>query len=158
MHHRANTETDAKHFVYLATAISALGGMLFGYDIGVISGAILFIKTEFSLSAGMEEIVVSSVLLGSLIGAVAGGVLADRLGRRRLLIVTAIVFGLGAVAAALAPGTASLIGARVVAGAAIGIASFAALHLRDRPGCHPWKARFDQSSCPHQRHRALLLH
>jgi SP family galactose:H+ symporter-like MFS transporter len=126
MHHRANTETDAKHFVYLATAISALGGMLFGYDIGVISGAILFIKKEFSLSAGMEEIVVSSVLLGSLIGTVAGGVLADRLGRRRLLIVTAIVFGLGAVAAALAPGTASLIGARVVAGAAIGIASFVA--------------------------------
>jgi len=126
MHDRASTGTDAKRFVYLATAISALGGMLFGYDIGVISGAILFIKKEFSLSAGMEEIVVSSVLLGSLIGAVAGGVLADRLGRRRLLIVTAIVFGLGAVAAALAPGTASLIGARVVAGAAIGIASFVA--------------------------------
>ena len=126
MHDRANTETDAKHFVYLATAISALGGMLFGYDIGVISGAILFIKKEFSLSPGMEEIVVSSVLLGSLIGAVAGGVLADRLGRRRLLIVTAIVFGLGAIGAALAPGTASLIAARVIAGAAIGIASFVA--------------------------------
>jgi len=126
MHDRATTKTDAKRFVYLATAISALGGMLFGYDIGVISGAILFIKKEFSLSAGMEEIVVSSVLLGSLIGAVAGGVLADRLGRRRLLIVTAIVFGLGAIGAALAPGTASLIAARVIAGAAIGIASFVA--------------------------------
>ena len=126
MHDRATTKTEAKRFVYLATAISALGGMLFGYDIGVISGAILFIKKEFSLSPGMEEIVVSSVLLGSLIGAVAGGVLADRLGRRRLLIVTAIVFGLGAIAAALAPGTASLIAARVIAGAAIGIASFVA--------------------------------
>jgi SP family galactose:H+ symporter-like MFS transporter len=126
MHDRATTKTEAKRFVYLATAISALGGMLFGYDIGVISGAILFIKKEFSLSAGMEEIVVSSVLLGSLIGAVAGGVLADRLGRRRLLIVTAIVFGLGAIGAALAPGTASLIAARVIAGAAIGIASFVA--------------------------------
>jgi sugar porter (SP) family MFS transporter len=126
MHDRANTKTDAKRFVYLATAISALGGMLFGYDIGVISGAILFIKKEFSLSLGMEEIVVSSVLLGSLIGAVAGGVLADRLGRRRLLIVTAIVFGLGAIGAALASGTAWLIVARVVAGAAIGIASFVA--------------------------------
>jgi SP family galactose:H+ symporter-like MFS transporter len=57
---------------------------------------------------------------------VAGGVLADRLGRRRLLIVTAIVFGLGAIGAALAPGTAWLIAARVVAGAAIGIASFVA--------------------------------
>ncbi len=115
-----------KRFVYLATAISALGGMLFGYDIGVISGAILFIKQAFSLSAGMEEIVVSSVLLGSLAGAAAGGVLADRLGRRKLLIVTAIVFGLGAIGAALAPGTAWLIIAQIVAGVAIGIASFVA--------------------------------
>ena len=126
MHDKAATKTDAKHFVYLATAISALGGMLFGYDVGVISGAILFIKKEFSLSPSLEEIVVSSVLLGSLLGAIAGGVLADRLGRRRLLIVTAIVFGLGAIGAALAPGTAWLITARIVAGAAIGIASFVA--------------------------------
>jgi len=121
-----NTKTDWKRFVYLATAISALGGMLFGYDIGVISGAILFIKREFSLSPGMEEIVVSSVLLGSLVGAVAGGMLADRLGRRRLLILTAVVFGLGAMGAAVAPGTGSLIAARIIAGAAIGIASFVA--------------------------------
>jgi len=120
------TKADGKHFVYLATAISALGGMLFGYDIGVISGAILFIKKAFSLSAGMEEIVVSSVLLGSLAGAVAGGILADRLGRRKLLIITAIVFGLGAVGAALAPNTVWLITARVIAGIAIGVASFVA--------------------------------
>jgi len=119
-------KADGKHFVYLATAISALGGMLFGYDIGVISGAILFIKKDFSLSPGLEEIVVSSVLLGSLAGAAMGGILADRLGRRRLLIVTAIVFGLGAVGAALAPGTTWLIVARVVAGTAIGVASFVA--------------------------------
>jgi sugar porter (SP) family MFS transporter len=117
---------DTKSFVYVAAAISALGGMLFGYDIGVISGAILFIKRDFSLSAGMEEIVVSSVLLGSLAGAAAGGILADRLGRRKLLIATAIVFGLAAIAAALAPGTAWLILARVVAGVAIGVASFVA--------------------------------
>ncbi len=117
---------DGTRFVYLAAAISALGGMLFGYDIGVISGAILFIKKDFSLSSGMEEIVVSSVLLGSLAGAAAGGVLADRLGRRKLLIVTAMVFGLGAIGAALAPDTAWLIVARIVAGAAIGIASFVA--------------------------------
>jgi SP family galactose:H+ symporter-like MFS transporter len=117
---------NPQHFVYLATAISALGGMLFGYDIGVISGAILFIQKAFSLSAGMEEIVVSSVLVGSLLGAIAGGVLADRLGRRKLLIITAIVFGLGAIGAALSPGTAWLIVARIVAGAAIGVASFVA--------------------------------
>ena len=111
-------------FVYVAAAISAIGGMLFGYDIGVISGAILFIKNEFHLSASMEEIVVSSVLLGSLAGAAAGGMLADRLGRRRLSIATAVIFGLGAIGAALAPGTAWLIAARIIAGAAIGVASF----------------------------------
>ena len=115
-----------KPFVYVAAAISALGGMLFGYDIGVISGAILFIQKEFSLSPRMEEIVVSSVLLGSLAGAAAGGVLADRLGRRKLLIAAATVFGLGAVGAALATDTAWLIVARIIAGIAIGIASFVA--------------------------------
>ncbi len=119
-------KADGKRFVYLATAISALGGMLFGYDIGVISGAILFIQKEFSLSSGLEEIVVSSVLLGSLVGAIGGGILADRLGRRRLLIITAVVFGVGALGAALAPGTAWLIAARIVAGTAIGVASFVA--------------------------------
>jgi MFS family permease len=96
---------DGKRFVYLATAISALGGMLFGYDIGVISGAMLYVQKAFHLSTGMEGIVVSAVLLGSLIGAAAGGALADRLGRRKLLIVTAIVFGFGAIGAACAPGT-----------------------------------------------------
>jgi MFS family permease len=123
---KVDAKPAAQQFVYLATAISALGGMLFGYDIGVISGAILFIKKDFSLSAGAEEIVVSSVLLGSLVGAAVGGILADRFGRRKLLIITAFVFGLGALAAALAPGTAWLIAARIVAGAAIGIASFVA--------------------------------
>ena len=97
---KIEAKTSWKRFVHLAAAISALGGMLFGYDIGVISGAILFIKKDFSLSAGMEEIVMSSVLVGSLIAAVAGGMLADRLGRRKLLIITAAVFGLGAIGAA----------------------------------------------------------
>ena len=128
MKSKTTTRADGKgrKIVYLATAIAALGGMLFGYDIGVISGAILFIKDDFALSPGMEEIVVSSVLLGSLTGAFAGGILADRLGRRRLLIITAIVFSLGAVGAALAPDTAWLIAARFLAGTAIGVASFVA--------------------------------
>jgi len=119
-------KNNGRRFVYLATAISALGGMLFGYDIGVISGAILFVKKEFSLSLGMEEIVVSSVLLGSLIGGAAGGILADKLGRRKLLLATAIVFGLGAIGASLSTGVTILIIARIVAGVAIGIASFVA--------------------------------
>jgi sugar porter (SP) family MFS transporter len=116
----------AQRFVYLATAISALGGLLFGYDVGVISGAILFVQKAFSLSPRMEEVVVGSVLLGSLAGAIIGGSLADRLGRRKLLVITAVVFAFGAIGAALAPGTGWLIAARVVAGGAIGIASFVA--------------------------------
>ena len=108
------------------TSLGESHGMLFVYDIGVISGAILFIKDDFSLSPGLEEIVISSVLLGSLLGAVIGGLLADRLGRRRLLVVTAVVFGSGAIWAALAPGTPWLVGARFVAGLAIGTASFVA--------------------------------
>lgn len=121
-----SAKTNGKRFVYLATAVAALGGMLFGYDIGVISGAILFIQKDFSLSPGMEEIVVSSVLLGSLVGALVGGLLADRLGRRSLLIATAIVFCVGGIGAALAPGTTSLVAARIIAGTAIGVASFVA--------------------------------
>ncbi len=123
---KAGSRGPAQRLVYLATAISALGGMLFGYDIGVISGAILFIKTDFSLSPGAEEIVVSAVLLGSLVGAIAGGIIADRLGRRKLSIVTAAIFGVGAIGAALAPDTGWLIAARLVAGTAIGVASFVA--------------------------------
>ena len=125
-------------FVYIAAAISALGGMLFGYDIGVISGAILFIKKDFALSSGMEEIVVSSVLLGSLAGAAAGGMLADRLGRRKLLIFTAVVFGLGAgdgMAGSRPSGWRHRHRRRFVC--------CAALYFRDCPGRYPWKAGFD---------------
>jgi sugar porter (SP) family MFS transporter len=117
---------DGLRLVYFATGVAALGGMLFGYDIGVISGAILFIKTTFSLSPGGEEVVVSAVLLGSLAGAAAGGALADRFGRRKLLIATAVVFCAGAIGAALAPGVVWLVIARLIAGVAIGTASFVA--------------------------------
>jgi SP family galactose:H+ symporter-like MFS transporter len=62
---RASTNTPVKGFVYYAVAIAALGGLLFGYDTGVISGAILFLKVQFHLSPTLEEIVVSAVLVGS---------------------------------------------------------------------------------------------
>ena len=79
---KVKAHPSGKRFVYLATGVSALGGLLFGYDVGVISGAILFIQKAFALTPAAEEIVVSAVLLGSLLGAVIGGTLADRLGRR----------------------------------------------------------------------------
>ncbi len=111
-------------FVYTAVAIAAVGGLLFGYDTGVISGAILFIKADFSLSATMEEIVVSAVLLGAVLGAGAGGALTGRFGRRNLIILAGIVFTLSAIGTAFAPTVGWLIGARVMSGIGIGIASF----------------------------------
>ncbi len=111
-------------FVYFAVGVAALGGLLFGYDTGVISGAILFITEQFSLSTTMEEIVVSAVLVGAVIGAVIGGALADRFGRRRLIIMAGIIFTFSAIGTALAPTVTWLIIGRIVTGIAIGIASF----------------------------------
>jgi MFS family permease len=110
-------------FVYIAALFAALGGLLFGYDTGVISGALIFIKREFGLTTAAEEIVVSGVLLGATIGAIVGGKAADRFGRRRVLLVTAAIFGIGALASAVAPSPAILIASRVVLGSAIGLAS-----------------------------------
>src|SRR6266699_3440030 len=82
-------------FVYIAALFAALGGLLFGYDTGVISGALIFIKREFGLTTAAEEVVVSGVLLGATIGAIFGGKAADLFGRRRVLLVTAAIFGTG---------------------------------------------------------------
>ena len=114
------------HFVVIAAGISALGGLLFGYDTGVISGAILFIQKEFALKPGIEELVVSSVLIGAIFGAAGGGTLADRFGRRRVLILAAGLFTLGAVGTALVPSVGWLITGRILVGTAIGAASFTA--------------------------------
>lgn len=113
-------------FVYIAAAISALGGLLFGYDTGVISGAILFIRQDFALSPGQVEFTVSCVLIGAFLGAIFGGRLADRFGRRRVIIATAALFVVGAIGTALAPSLTWLIAGRLVVGVAIGAASFTA--------------------------------
>ncbi len=114
------------HFYIIVAMIAALSGILFGYDTGVISGAILFIKDEFHLSAAMNGLVVSAVLLGALIGAAISGRLTDRFGRKHLLIADAIIFIAGTLGSSLAPNIASIIFSRVIVGTAIGIASYIA--------------------------------
>ena len=121
---QADEKTKVKPFVYVAVVVAAVGGLLFGYDTGVISGAILFIKSEFSLSDTMEEIVVSAVLVGAVIGATLGGTLTNRLGRRLPIIIAGIIFTVSAAATALAPTVSCLIAARILSGVAIGMASF----------------------------------
>ncbi len=112
-----------KRFVYVAAGFAALGGLLFGYDTGVISGAVIFIRKDFALTTFPQELVVSMVLLGATVGAITGGRFADRLGRRLTLIVTSIVFIAGALICASAPSFAILVAGRVVVGLGIGLAS-----------------------------------
>ncbi|UNT00556.1 sugar porter family MFS transporter [Streptomyces tubbatahanensis] len=105
------------------TLVAALGGLLFGYDTGVISGALLAIESDFGLSAFSSGVVVSSLLVGAMAGAAGAGGLADRHGRRPVLVAAAAIFTVGAVLAALAPSAAVLTAARVVLGLGIGVAS-----------------------------------
>ena len=101
----------------------ALGGVLFGYDTGVISGALLFISNDFKLTPFLQGAIVAGLLLGAMIGAAFAGRLSDRLGRRRLIIIAAVVFTGGALLAAFAPTVWVLIAARVIIGLGVGSAA-----------------------------------
>ena len=123
-----SSPSGAKHhvsgFVIVVSAIAAIGGLLFGYDTGVISGAILFIKQQFGLDSSMQEFTVSAVLIGSVPGAALGGILGDRFGRRNMIMLAAIIFGVGALVTAFTPNLDILIFGRIIVGVGIGIASF----------------------------------
>ncbi|HVY79240.1 MAG TPA: sugar porter family MFS transporter [Solirubrobacterales bacterium] len=116
----------ARRNVVLTAAIAGLGGLLFGYDTGVIAGALLFIKVDFGLGSFAQGLVVAAVPIGAIAGAAIAGPAADRYGRRLMILVAAIVFIVGALGSAAAQGVELLVGARVVIGVAIGVASAAA--------------------------------
>jgi SP family galactose:H+ symporter-like MFS transporter len=120
------TKQSNGRFVYVVAIISALGGLLFGYDTGVISGAVLFIERDYALSNLLVGIVVSAVLIGAVMGAAIAGYLADLVGRRKMILVAALVFILGAIGTAFTPNVLLLIAGRIVVGLAIGIASMTA--------------------------------
>jgi len=105
-------------------AITALGGLLFGYDTGVVSGALLFLKDSFPhITAFQEELVTSLLLVGAAIGAIGAARLADRIGRRPTILITAVVFVIGVLLAAFTPAYGVLLVARVIIGLAVGSAS-----------------------------------
>ncbi|MDT7013603.1 sugar porter family MFS transporter [Levilactobacillus namurensis] len=107
-------------FVYF---FGALGGLLFGYDTGVISGAILFIQRQMHLGSWQQGWVVSAVLLGAILGAAIIGPSSDRYGRRKLLLLSAIIFFVGALGSAFSPEFWTLIISRIILGMAVGAAS-----------------------------------
>jgi sugar porter (SP) family MFS transporter len=108
------------------SAIAAIGGLLFGYDTGVISGALLFIKDDLHAGTGAQQWVVSSLLLGAIVGAVASGYLADRISRKYTKVVSGSVYVIGALGCAFAVNVPMLIGFRFVLGLSVGTASFVA--------------------------------
>jgi sugar porter (SP) family MFS transporter len=112
-----------RHVVFGA-ATTALGGLLFGYDTGVISGALLFIGRDFpGLTSFDKELLTSILLIGAAIGALAAGRIADRVGRRPTVLGTAAIFVVGVLLAAFAPAYGVLVVARVIIGLAVGSAS-----------------------------------
>src|SRR5581483_807749 len=113
-------------YIYLVGFIAALGGLLFGYDTGVISGAQGFLKTQFHLTSTTQEIAVSAVLIGTILGAAVGGKMADWLGRKKTLMIMAIIFAVGAILTALAPSLWPFVLFRIIVGFGIGASSVVA--------------------------------
>jgi sugar porter (SP) family MFS transporter len=113
-------------FIWKVSLIAGLGGILYGFDMGIIAAALIYVRSTFSLSTQIEEVVVSVVLVGSMAGAVVGGVFADRAGRRATLVWGGLLFIAGSILAPLSPNVITLIVSRTLLGVAIGFTSVTA--------------------------------
>ncbi|KRL23051.1 sugar porter family MFS transporter [Lentilactobacillus kisonensis] len=114
----------AKHLsTFFIFFFGALGGLLFGFDTGIISGASPLIESNFNLGTEQTGFIVSSVLIGSSVGALSIGSLSDRFGRKRLLVLASILFLIGSGLSMFAQGFISMIIARIILGFAVGSAS-----------------------------------
>jgi len=109
--------------VYFLTAVASIGGFLFGYDTGVISGALVLIDDEFDLNDLQSELVVSLTVLGALFASILAGPLSDRYGRRPVVLVSSAVFTGGAALMASATSVELLYAGRLVVGLGVGAAS-----------------------------------
>ena len=110
-------------FVIGVCVVAALGGLLFGYDTGVINGSLKFVQLKFDLSPAMKGFAASSALLACIFGAAFAGALSDRLGRKKVLILSAILFLISAVGTALPQNLVQFIIFRVIGGLGVGAAS-----------------------------------
>jgi sugar porter (SP) family MFS transporter len=106
--------------VRVAAVVSAISSLLYGYDTGIISGALLQIKKDFRIGSALQEVIASAILLGAVLGAFAGSRLSERRGRHVTVLILACVFVVGALGAAAAPSPWLLALARVVLGFAVG--------------------------------------
>jgi SP family galactose:H+ symporter-like MFS transporter len=114
---------DTPRYTYLVAAMAAIGGMLFGYDIGVISGAENLLKADFHLGSGTEELAVAAVLIGAAIGGVIGGPMANKFSRRYTLLIMAVLYAVGAILTAISFDLTSFVAFRIITGVAVGASS-----------------------------------
>ena len=113
----------SSRFIYF---FGSFGGILFGYDIGVMTGALPFLEKDWGLSnATTIGWITSAVMFGAIFGGALAGQLSDRLGRRKMILISALIFAAGSILSGLAPddGAAYLIGVRILLGLAVGAAS-----------------------------------
>ncbi|NWY45149.1 GTR10 protein, partial [Sylvia atricapilla] len=115
----------ARLVLLLSATVSLLGGLIFGYELGIISGALLQLQTDFQLSCFEQEVVVSAILIGALLASLAGGILIDRHGRRRAILVSNVVLLVGSLLLTLARSFTVLVIGRVTVGFAISVSSMA---------------------------------
>lgn len=116
-------DTTNMRTVYFLTAVAALGGLLFGYDTAVISGAIGFLQTKFELTAAMKGWAASSAIIGCIFGAMGAGWASDRFGRKKVLILTAVLFAVSAIGSAIPANLTQFAIYRFIGGLGIGAAS-----------------------------------
>jgi SP family arabinose:H+ symporter-like MFS transporter len=110
-------------YILLATIVAATSGLLFGFDIAVINGALIFLREQLHLAVVETEMAASSLLFGCIFGASAAGWLSDRFGRKRVLMISGLLFALSAIGAAIPHTLAQFAAARLAGGLAVGAAS-----------------------------------
>jgi sugar porter (SP) family MFS transporter len=103
-----------------AALVSAVGGLLYGYDTGIISGALLQISDEFGIGHDMEQVIAAAILFGAVVGALSCSFLSERNGRKRTILVVCCVFVAGTLLSGFAPSAWALVGGRIVLGFAVG--------------------------------------
>jgi len=116
-------EVQAGFYIFLLTGICAVSSLLFGYDTGVVSGALLSIRNDLQLSEWEQELIVSITTIGAVVGSLSGGFLTERAGRRPVILLSSVIFTLGAVVMGAAPSFFLLTLGRAVIGLAIGFSS-----------------------------------
>ena len=117
------TTNKTTFFIYVISLLSAIGGFLFGYDTGVVSGAMVFVKDQYDLNSLWQELIVSATILTAWLFSMLSGYITDKWGRKPVIIFASLVFTVGSLLLGFAWTKYVLLVGRLIVGAAIGLVS-----------------------------------